>query len=370
LHFTDTHKAIHDCSNGANQQIKRIMADITILDQIEKIRNFENGYWASHVINTGFRVGLLNALAESAEGVTVQDLAVKLMLYDQYLKIWCQTAYHFEILDGDEKSGFKLQPFLSEILGLDMFIPNLLAGENGNVDILQLGGNDSRILEYMRTGRVTYSAKTRNTSFVANRATKSMTTIFTSMIFPQKDQIKGKMEEGCKFLDIGCGSGDLIIDFAHMFKNSVFIGVDPDVYVIEKAERFLEECGLVDRVKVESLCGEEINNQEEFDMVSLVLTLHEIPPETRLEALIKAFQALKKGGLLLILDYPYPGRLADFRNPRYSYGIIDQYFEAISGVVHISREEQDELLFNAGFKHIERMPVGDRGMLDFITATK
>ncbi len=102
----------------------------------------------------------------------------------------------------------------------------------------------------------------------------------------------------------------------------------------------------------------------------MVLTLHEILPEVRPEALMKTFQALKKGGRLLILDYPYPGRLEDFRNPRFDYGIIEQYFEAMGGIVHIAEEEQDELLSRAGFKTIERMPVGDGGMLDFITARK
>ena len=72
----------------------------------------------------------------------------------------------------------------------------------------------------------------------------------------------------------------------------------------------------------------------------------------------------------MILDYPYPGRLEDFRNPRFDYGIIEQYFEAMGGIVHIPEEEQDELLSKAGFKTIERMTVGDGGMLDFITARK
>ena len=345
------------------------MTDVTILSQIAKIRDFEKGYWASQVINTGFRVGLLQALAESIEGLTVPDLAVRLMLYEPYLQIWCQTAYHFEILDCDEKGRFKLQSFLSEILGLEMPIPNYPAGEDRNVGIPQQEENDPRI-HYLRTGRAVHPAPSPGASFVTSRATKSITTIFTSMIFPQKGQIKSKLEEGSRFLDIGCGSGNLIIDFARMFKNSVFIGTDPDVYGIENAERSIAKLGLENRVTVENLGSEEINYREEFEMVSLVLTLHQILPEVRPEAVSKAYQALKKGGLLLILDYPYPSSLEDFRNPRYDYGIIEQYFEAISGIVHISEEERDKLFFGAGFKNIERMSVGDRGMLDFITATK
>lgn len=346
------------------------MAEVTILGQIAKIRDFEKGYWASHVINTGFRFGLLNALAESIEGMTIQDLAVKLMLYEPYLKIWCQTAYHFEILDYDERSRFKLQSFLADVLGLDMFSRNYPALENRNAGAPRRDGNDSRLSEYIRTGRTVSTVKFPDASVATYWATKNITTIFLSMIFPEKDQIKKRLEGGIKFLDIGCGSGNLIIDFAHIFKNSVFVGTDLDIYGIESAERSISDLHLEDRVTAENMGGEEIHYHEEFEVVSMILTLHEILPESRFKAVFNAYKALKHGGLILMLDYPYPGRLEDFRSPRYDYGIIEQYFEAFSGIVHISKEEQDDLLSKAGFKCIERINVGDGGMLDFITAVK
>jgi len=345
------------------------MTEITILSQIAKIRDYEKGHRATHVINTGFRFGMLDALAESLEGLTVPDLALKLMLYAPFLRIWCQTAYHFEILDGDELGRFKLQPFLEEVLGLDMSFRNHPARTDRKFGQNQTEGVEDPFFEYIRTGRV-HMGKSPLTSFATSRGTKSIATIFLSMIFPGKQHLKNKLEEGSTFLDVGCGSGNLILEFAKLFKKSQFVGVDPDPYGIENAEQLISELSLGNRVTVENLDGEEIDFHEEFDMAGMVLTLHEILPEFRLDALNKTFQALKKGGQLLILDYPYPSRLKDFRNPRYEYGIVEQYFEALGGIVHIPQEEQDELLNNAGFKAIERMPVGDGGMLDFITAEK
>ena len=83
----------------------------------------------------------------------------------------------------------------------------------------------------------------------------------------------------------------------------------------------------------------------------------------------KAYQALKSGGNLIVLDFPYPNNMEDFRNPIYGFGVMDQYFEATIGTVHLTNNEQDELLSKVGFKDIQRMAVG-KGMFDFISATK
>jgi hypothetical protein len=83
----------------------------------------------------------------------------------------------------------------------------------------------------------------------------------------------------------------------------------------------------------------------------------------------KAYQALKSEGNLLVLDFPYPSKLEDFRNPTYNYGILDQFYEICTDCVHLTVEQQNELLTAGGFTDIQRCPVG-RGMFDFITATK
>jgi SAM-dependent methyltransferase len=342
------------------------MSDITILNQISKIRNFEKGHRATQVINTGFRFGILNALAESLEGLTVPELSLKLILHEPFLKIWCQTAYHFEILDSDELGRFKLQSFLDEVLGLDFPLPNHPVPMSGPQKIEE----DDPLGRFIRTGKTAYTINTPETSFSRCRTTRSMATIFQSMIFPELEYLKKQLDEGCAFLDIGCGTGQLILGFAYRFKKSTFTGVDPDRYGIDQAEQAIIEQGLEDRVYVANMGGEELDITEQFDLAAMVLTLHEILPEPRPEALMRIFQALKKGGRLMILDYPYPSRLKDFRNPRYEYGIIEQYFEAMGGIVHISEEEQGELLSRAGFTKIERIAVGEGGMLDFITAVK
>ena len=104
-------------------------------------------------------------------------------------------------------------------------------------------------------------------------------------------------------------------------------------------------------------------------MVSMVVTLHEIPPLIRPKVVEKSYQALKNGGKLLILDFPYPTKLEDFRNPVYDMGVYDQYYEAATGVVHLTTAEQTDMLTKVGFKNIQRTNVG-KGMFEFVTAEK
>ncbi|UCD82138.1 MAG: methyltransferase domain-containing protein [Desulfobacterales bacterium] len=343
------------------------MDEISTKTQMLKIRNFEKGYMATHLINLGARLGIFEALNENKEGLTVEILAAKLGLHAPYLKIWCQSAYHFEILDGDKKGRYKLQPFLDEILGDQSHYRNYLANIAMDVDII--GTFFREALEPFRTGKPVEIYHTPEFSEIVYEPTKNIALAFLFMILPKNEHLKQKLEKGIRYLDIGCGNGSLIIQLAQAFTKSKFVGIGPDKFGIEAAESKIVELGLEKRVSLEVMGGENLPYEAQFDMASMVVTLHEIPPGVRKKAVSKAYQALKQGGHLLVLDFPYPNKLEDFRNPMYDYGVLDQFYEICAGTLHLTNAQQDELLSAAGFKDIQRMPIG-KGMFDFITATK
>jgi len=43
--------------------------------------------------------------------------------------------------------------------------------------------------------------------------------------------------------------------------------------------------------------------------------------KTARKSVLKVYEALKEDGDLLVLDFPYPDKLEDFRNPMYNYGM-------------------------------------------------
>lgn len=343
------------------------MEEISAKTQMAKIRSFEKGFLAIYLIKVGNELGIFEVLYENKEGLTVPDLALALNLHDPYLKIWCQTAYYFEILDADDRGRFRLQPFLDEILGDKTSFRNYLA--NISVDVTIFGKICERMAECCRKGAPIEATKTPEISKILYEASKNTPMVFLYMILPKSEHLKQDLEQGVRFLDIGCGNGNLIIQLAQAFGNSTFIGVGPEIFDIESAKSTISELVLGNRVAVELMGGEDIPYEDEFHMVSMVMTLHEIPPVVREEAVRRAYRALKKDGHLLILDMPYPSKLEDFRNPLFEYGIFDQFGEFPIGNVHLNIDQQNEVISNAGFTNIQRIPIG-KGMFDFITAAK
>ncbi len=343
------------------------MEELSAKTQMAKIRSYEKGFMATHLINLGARLGIFEALNENKKGLTVPVLASKLGIHEPYLKIWCQTAYHFEIIDGDEKGRFMLQPYLDEILGDKTHFRNYLANIAMDVDIIGEGFTNS--LGAFRTGTPYPIYDSPEFSEMVYESTKNIALAFLFMIFPKKEHLKHMLEKGIRFLDIGCGNGSLVIQLAQAFGNSTFVGIGPDAHGIKSARAAISELELKGRVSVDHIGGERLPYEDEFEMVSMVVTLHEIPPAVRQKAVENAYRALKQDGYLLILDFPYPGRLKDFRNPMYNYGVLDQFYEICAGSVHLTTEQQNEILSAVGFKNIQRMPIG-KGMFEFITAIK
>ncbi len=343
------------------------MEELSAKSQMAKIRGFERGFMATHLINLGSKVGLFGALHEASEGMTIPDLAAKLGLHEPYLGTLCRTAYHFEILDCDEQERFTLQPHLGEILGDRSHFKNYLANITLSVDLV--GKLIEMFPDYYRTGQIAMEGYTPEASETVAETTKNMHLALAFMVFPKNEALRQKLEQGVRVLEVGCGRGKLITQLAQAFGKSTFVGVDPDSHGIEAAKNRIAKMGLGERVSVENIGGEALQFDKEFDLVVMVVTLHEIRPEIREKALQKAHQALKPGGAIVILDFPYPAKMEDFRNPMYNMAILEQFFEICLGFVHLNTEERNKMLKKVGFKDLLHMPIG-KGMFELVTGTK
>ncbi len=343
------------------------MEELSARTQMAKIRNFERGFIATHLINIGAKLDLFETLNRAKEGLTAQDLASKLGLHEIYVKTWCQTAYHYELLDAGEDGRFKLQQYLDEILGDRSHFRNYLANIALAAD--HMGKYFGNFPEYYKTGASLPSLYEADLSRAVSETTKNMHLVFSFMILPKNEDLRDKLTQGVRVLEIGCGHGNLIVQLAQAFPNSTFVGVDPDEHAIRSAKEKIAHAGAQERVSVKCSGGEELTFENEFDLVCSVVSVHEFLPSARKQVLAKAHQALKRDGLLLIIDFPYPARLEDFRNPMYDMAILEQFVEICCGYVHLNTNERNDMLEQVGFKDIEQKPIG-KGMFELVTASK
>jgi SAM-dependent methyltransferase len=342
------------------------MKKITFESQRAKIMNFYEGFTATHLIHIGDKLGLFKVLNDNKKGLTTSELASELGLHEPYIKIWCQTALYLEILDYDEGGIFKFQPYMNEILGDKSNFRNMLGRFNSLVNVT--GERFKESIEQYRTGIALEGYSPEDSEIVAE-ATKPfhryLNVYFKNL--PSTNPIKQMLEKGSNFLDIGCGNGNLIIQLATLFTNSRFTGVEPSPYGINVARKNIEQLGLQDRVFVENLGGEELQYKEEFEIACMTVVFHEINPSVRFKALENIYNALKKGGTLIIFEPTYPESFDDLKNSNYGSVIIHQFNETSLGAVFLNITEQNEMFAKVGFKDIQRTSLG---IIDIINTVK
>jgi len=125
---------------------------------------------------------------------------------------------------------------------------------------------------------------------------------YMSEVIPSIPGLEEGMDAGMRILDIGCGSGLLMVELAKAFPNCIFVGVDVDKFAVEDAHRRIKENSVEDRVCAQLIDAVSIDYDGEFDLVNLAVTLHEINPKIRDRSMANCFRALKDSGQIVILE--------------------------------------------------------------------
>ncbi|MHA2131741.1 MAG: class I SAM-dependent methyltransferase, partial [Promethearchaeota archaeon] len=310
------------------------MKKITVESQAAKLEKYYRGFTATHLIHIGDKLGLFEVLNDSKQGLTISELALKLDLYEPYLKIWCQTALFLEILDNDGEK-LKFQPYMNEILGDKSNFRNILGRFNSLINIT--GERFKKSIGLYRTGKTLGEDNPRYSEIMAEAIRSFHNYLnFYFKSLSSSNPLKQLLEKGVDFLDIGCGNGRLITQLARTFPRSRFTGVDPSKHGIEMATKNIKQLGLQDRVFVENLGGEVLQYREKFEIAIMTVVFHEINPSIRFKVMENTYKALKNDGHLIIFDFSYPEQIDDFQNPDYGSTIIHQFNETSLGAVFLT----------------------------------
>ncbi|WP_205305354.1 class I SAM-dependent methyltransferase [Parvibaculum indicum] len=155
---------------------------------------------------------------------------------------------------------------------------------------------------------------------------------------------------GDVIVDVGCGTGSLLVRLGKAAASAQLVGIDPDPAVLTLARKRVAAAGLAVELHVgfARQVAELLEGRQPTKVVSS-LVFHQVPMEEKVAALAAMHAALGVGGEIHIADYGLqrtPLMRALFR------GVI-QNLDGCANTEPNARGVLPDLMHSAGFRHVE-----------------
>lgn len=117
-----------------------------------------------------------------------------------------------------------------------------------------------------------------------------------------------ELRNGESLIDIGCGTGSLLIPAKLKYPKSRIVGIDPDQIVLDIASKKISKNNV--EVELIKAYGEKIPFESStFDASVSVLVFHHVPAEIKKQIIKEVYRILKPKGRFLLADFGKPHNL-------------------------------------------------------------
>lgn len=332
------------------------------VSQMQKLTQYFLGYNATRFIALGVETGLFRALAAVPDGLTAPELAAAQGLDGEYTRHFLQTGYALELLDlaGDR---YRLAEHMTPLLARPEHNSYLgaLAGFH------HISGCDFERMPSLLKSGGTYTFQQHEADFVAGVAevTAGIAGFVAASILPGLPEFAGR--DDLAVLDLGCGAGGTLLALARAYPRAQLLGVDVEPRSVERANVRFAEAGVAQRVTAQVAAAEGMDLAGRFDLVTLIQVLHETLPAVRADILAGAARALKPGGVLLVVDEPYPETVEGLRAAQSC--AMTQFIERFWGNELLSLSQQKALIEAAGLR-VDAQSVPPPGLVSVTIARR
>lgn len=110
-------------------------------------------------------------------------------------------------------------------------------------------------------------------------------------------------KNGERLLDIGCGTGSLLVRLAAAAPGMDLHGIDPDVDVLRRARAKAASAKAITTFHEGFLTDDFVSSHGGFDVVTSSLVFHQVPLDGKRGVLAMMRRTLKPTGRLVIADY-------------------------------------------------------------------
>lgn len=266
----------------------------------------------SLMISLGHRTGLFDAM-HNLEPSDSHVIAGKTKLNERYVREWLGAMVTSGVVTYEPEANTYQLPdehaaFLTRQAGPDNFgIFAQLIPVAGQVE-------DELLKCFKNGGGVPYEKYHHFHEILAED--QSVTASLEEQILPLSPNMREKLENGISVLDIGCGSGRVMIKLATLFQNSRFTGIDFSAEAIgnAKIEAAGRELKNIDFIIKDLTDFHENSPENKFDFITSFDAIHD--QKEPINVLKGIYKSLKNDGVYLMVDINGTGHLQqDIENP-------------------------------------------------------
>ena len=159
---------------------------------------------------------------------------------------------------------------------------------------------------------------------------------------------QARIEDGQCVLDIGCGTGTLIMLLKKRYPTVEVAGIDPDPKALRRAKSKATRAAV--SLQLDQGFADELPYQDDsFDRVFSSFMFHHLEDEDRETMLREALRVLKSGGSFHLLD---------FASDHGSHGLLGHLIHSSHRLRDNSEERILQLMSRAGFSHARKVKDG------------
>ncbi|AFU58768.1 putative methyltransferase [Candidatus Nitrososphaera gargensis Ga9.2] len=304
------------------------------------------GVWLAHI---GRQTGLLERIAHRP--VSVDELVSATKMHPPAVQAWCSAAIAYGLVSEKKDKKMYLKPEM-KIMLLDRKNPDYLGGQFSYLAL--------RSLEYGAFQDLFRLGRTREMSYTLGaieQATDWDHYSFLTAIRRDK-KMSRLLSQGCRLLDVGCGTGSLLAKMCAEYPKSSFVGIDP----CDKAVAAARKIAKGKPIKIIKQAGESMVFENEFDIVYLGESLYAARDKQKVVSNCR--HALEKGGTIAIVEGLLPESRLHGDDSRLIMGM--QLDFALQGYRFMTKKEVARLL--AKFSRVRFKALG--GSVYLVTAIK
>jgi 2-polyprenyl-3-methyl-5-hydroxy-6-metoxy-1,4-benzoquinol methylase len=307
----------------------------------------------------GHRTGLFDAMRELPPSSS-QEIASASNLNERYVREWLGAMVTAGVVEVDATGSRYALPvehaaMLTRAAGPDnvamlaQLVPMLGSVEDDVVDCFRNGGG------------VPYEKFARFHAVLAEDQT--VVSSLESQVLPLVPGLAGRLAEGIRVLDVGCGSGRAMNRLAELYPNSRFTGMDlsPEATGRASAESLAKRLANVEFLVRDLSDFDTTAEQERYDLVTTFDAIHD--QAKPLNVLKGIYRSLRPDGVYLMQDIKASSHVRDnIQHPlgTFLYTISAMHCMTVSlaqggeGLGAVWGEQKTrEYLTAAGFRSIE-----------------